>query len=165
MVDPDDPAPASGAGKMLITIDPPQHVRLRRLVNQGFTPRRVAQLEPHVRVLTERILDAVAPRGGCDLVTDIAARLPLRRDLYTGGCPAPADWDLMFMLTNRVLGADDPEYQTVAGDSLPETAQSGPTGNLRPTSRSSLPPAPPSATGRSAQCADSGGTGRGSAHR
>jgi cholest-4-en-3-one 26-monooxygenase len=121
--DPDNLTPAAGAGKMLITMDPPQHVRLRRLVNKGFTPRRVAQLEPHVRVLTERILDAVAPRGGCDLVTDIAARLPLGVICTLVGVP-PADWDLMFMLTNRVLGADDPEYQTVAGDSR-ETANQG----------------------------------------
>ena len=41
MVDPANPTPASGAGKMLITIDPPYHVRLRRLVNKGFTPRMV----------------------------------------------------------------------------------------------------------------------------
>ena len=62
MADPDHPTPASGAGKMLITMDPPHHVRLRRLVNRGFTPRMVAQLEP---------------RGACDFVTDIAALLPL----------------------------------------------------------------------------------------
>ena len=64
MVDPEHPTPASGAGKMLITMDPPHHVRLRRLVNKGFTPRMVAHLEPRVREITHRIIDEVAPRGG-----------------------------------------------------------------------------------------------------
>jgi cytochrome P450 len=123
MVDPDDPTPASGAGKMLITIDPPQHVRLRRLVNKGFTPRMVAQIEPHVRAITHHIIDEVAPRGACDFVTDIAAQLPLAVICAMMGVPRE-DWGLMFTLTNRVLGAEDPEYQTVAGDGR-ETANQG----------------------------------------
>ena len=123
MVDPDNPTPASGAGKMLITIDPPQHGRLRRLVNKGFTPRMVAQLEPSVRAITTRILDEVAPRGACDFVTDIAALLPLGVICALMGVPRE-DWGLMFTLTNRVLGAEDPEYQTVAGDGR-ETADQG----------------------------------------
>ena len=123
MVDPDDPAPASGAGKMLITIDPPHHVRLRRLVNKAFTPRMVAQLESSVRAITHRILDAVAPRGACDFVTDIAAPLPLGVIGTMIGVPRE-DWGLMFTLTNRVLGSEDPEYQTVARDGR-ETAEQG----------------------------------------
>jgi cytochrome P450 len=123
MVDPENPTPASGAGKMLITIDPPQHVRLRRLVNKGFTPRMVAQLEPSVREITNRIIDEVAPRGGCDFVTAIAALLPLGVICAMMGVPRE-DWGLLFALTNRVLGSDDPEYQTVAGDGR-ETANQG----------------------------------------
>jgi cytochrome P450 len=123
MVDPDNPTPASGAGKMLITIDPPQHGRLRRLVNKGFTPRMVAQLEPSVRAITTSILDEVAPRGACDFVTDIAALLPLGVICALMGVPRE-DWGLMFTLTNRVLGAEDPEYQTIAGDAR-ETANQG----------------------------------------
>ena len=123
MVDPDNPTPASGAGKMLITIDPPQHGRLRRLVNKGFTPRMVAQLEPSVRAITTSILDEVAPRGECDFVTDIAALLPLGVICALMGVPRE-DWGLMFTLTNRVLGAEDPEYQTIAGDAR-ETANQG----------------------------------------
>lgn len=122
-VDPVNPTPAAGAGKMLITIDPPQHVRLRRLVNKGFTPRMVAQLEPDVRTITNGIVDEVAPRGQCDFVTDVAALLPLGVICTMLGVPRD-DWELMFMLTNRVLGADDPEYQTTEGDGR-ETANQG----------------------------------------
>jgi cholest-4-en-3-one 26-monooxygenase len=122
-VDPVNPTPAAGAGKMLITIDPPQHVRLRRLVNKGFTPRMVAQFEPEVRAITNGIIDAVGPRGGCDFVTDIAALLPLAVICSMLGIERD-DWELMFTLTNRVLGADDPEYQTTEGDGR-ETANQG----------------------------------------
>ena len=123
MTDPENATPASGLGKMLITMDPPRHVRLRRLVNKGFTPRMVAQLEPHVRGIVTEILDAVAPTGACDFVTDIAARLPVAVICEMMGVPRE-DWNQMFELTNRVLGADDPEYQTAGADAV-ETALQG----------------------------------------
>jgi cytochrome P450 len=113
--DPDNPQPASGLNKMLITIDPPRHVRLRRLVNKGFTPRMVATMEPHVRAITTAIIDDVADKGSADFVVDIAAKLPVAVICSMMGVDR-ADWNLMFDLTNQVLGADDPEYQTAEGD-------------------------------------------------
>jgi len=62
---------------MLLTTDPPDHTNLRRLVSRAFTPRRVADLEPEVRMLAKEFLgDLVAKRTG-DLVADYAARLPM----------------------------------------------------------------------------------------
>jgi len=107
----DQPDPEAGHGTMMITTDPPRHVRLRRLVNKGFTPRMVATLEPHVRDIVTRIIDEIAGLGECDFVTDVASLLPLAVICDMMGVPQP-DWPLMFDLTNRVLGADDPEYQT-----------------------------------------------------
>ena len=123
MVDPENPTPSSGLGKMLITMDPPRHVRLRRLVNKGFTPRAVGLLEPHVRGIVTEIIDAVAPSGACDFVTDIAAKLPVAVICEMMGVPRE-DWQKMFDLTNRVLGADDPEYQEEGADAV-ETANQG----------------------------------------
>lgn len=100
-----------GFGKMLITTDPPRHVRLRRLVNKGFTPRAVNAMEPHIRDIVTRILDDIEKRGDCDFVTDVAALLPLAVICEMMGCPR-SDWNLMFELTNKVLGGGDPEYQT-----------------------------------------------------
>ncbi len=117
---PDDPATLIGAGKMMIITDPPRHVRLRRLVNKGFTPRATALLEPSVREITTKIIDDVAPRGACDFVTDVAALLPLAVICSMMGIPQ-SDWPMMFELTNQGLGSEDPEYQTVPG-SGPETA-------------------------------------------
>src|SRR4029453_13327346 len=122
-VAPTHPPPAPGAGKMLITMDPPHHVRLRRLVNKGLTPRMVAHLDPRGRAIPPPSIAAVPPRGGGDFVADIAAPLPLGVICAMMGVPSE-DWELMFTLTNRVLGADDPEYQTVAGDAQ-ETANQG----------------------------------------
>ncbi|MBI2761047.1 MAG: cytochrome P450 [Chloroflexi bacterium] len=102
-------------GRMMIMTDPPRHVRMRRLVNKGFTPRMVAQMEPHVRTITTSIIDEIAAKGSCDFVTEVAARLPLAVICGMMGVPRQ-DWDLMFSLTNRTLGPDDPEYQTTPGD-------------------------------------------------
>jgi cytochrome P450 len=118
---PADPSTLVGAGKMMIITDPPRHVRLRRLVNKGFTPRATALLEPSVREITNQIIDDVAPRGSCDFVTDVAALLPLAVICSMMGIPQ-SDWPMMFELTNQGLGSEDPEYQTVPG-SGPETAK------------------------------------------
>ena len=61
----------------LIDEDEPRHGQLRGLVNRGFTPRMVAKLEEVFRQLTREAIDAVAHKGECDFVEDIAVPLPL----------------------------------------------------------------------------------------
>jgi cytochrome P450 family 142 subfamily A polypeptide 1 len=61
----------------MINLDPPEHTRRRRIVGNGFTPRRVADHEPYLRKKVGELLDAVADRGRCDLVADIATPLPM----------------------------------------------------------------------------------------
>lgn len=65
------------ATPMLIDQDDPIHAQRRKLVSRGFTPRRVREQEAAVRRACDQILDAVCERGECDLVTDIAAWLPM----------------------------------------------------------------------------------------
>lgn len=62
---------------MMIDMDDPEHVRRRKLVNRGFTPRRVRDREAEVRAACDQIIDRVCERGEADFVTDIAAWLPL----------------------------------------------------------------------------------------
>jgi cytochrome P450 len=62
---------------MLLTTDPPEQTRLRRLVSRAFTPRRVAQLEQPIRALSTTYLDALADRAVIDLIGDYAALLPM----------------------------------------------------------------------------------------
>jgi cytochrome P450 len=101
----------AGVRGMMITTDPPDHVRLRRLVSRGFTPRAVLAMEDHIRAITRDVLDGVSGRDECDFVTDIAAQLPLAVICGMMGVEKQ-DWPMMFELTNRILGAGDPEYQT-----------------------------------------------------
>jgi cytochrome P450 family 142 subfamily A polypeptide 1 len=62
---------------MMISMDRPEHMTRRSLVNRGFTPRRVTELEPRVREICNKILDDVADKDEFDFVGDVAARLPL----------------------------------------------------------------------------------------
>lgn len=61
---------------VLIFMDPPRHTQLRSLVNRAFTRRRVADLEPSVRVVARELVDGFVEAGGGDLVEDIARPLP-----------------------------------------------------------------------------------------
>ncbi len=99
----------------LVNMDPPQHVKYRQLVRRGFTPRQIAALEPHVRELTRKIVDRIAHKGECDFVTDVAAELPLQVILEMMGVPVE-DRHLIFDLSNRLIGFDDPEFQTSIED-------------------------------------------------
>jgi cytochrome P450 family 142 subfamily A polypeptide 1 len=69
--------PNQPALPMMIDMDDPAHLQRRKLVNKGFTPRRVRDSEPLVRQACTEILDAVIDRGQCDLVNDVAAHLPM----------------------------------------------------------------------------------------
>jgi cytochrome P450 family 142 subfamily A polypeptide 1 len=69
--------PDSGPVAMMIDMDDPDHVKRRKLVNKGFTPKRVAASEPAVRRACDEIIDAVAEKGECDFVMDMAAWLPM----------------------------------------------------------------------------------------
>ncbi len=61
----------------LISSDSTLHDRLRSVVNRGFTPRRIAELEPRVRKIAEEAVDAVAFKGEMDLVADLAIPVPV----------------------------------------------------------------------------------------
>jgi len=74
--------PAVAGDMSIITLDGDEHVRQRRLINKGFTPRRVRELIPHVRQLTNEIVDqmeakAVADGADVDFVSDFAIHIPL----------------------------------------------------------------------------------------
>ena len=61
----------------MLFLDPPDHTRLRSLVNQAFTPRVVDALEPHVRTVMHELLDAVDDPAGFDLMRAVAGPLPV----------------------------------------------------------------------------------------
>jgi cholest-4-en-3-one 26-monooxygenase len=69
--------PDNGPLPMMIDMDDPAHLRRRKLVNKGFTPRRVRESEDRIRLVCDSIIDAVCERGACDLVREVAAPLPM----------------------------------------------------------------------------------------
>ncbi|HNI34682.1 MAG TPA: cytochrome P450 [Microthrixaceae bacterium] len=96
-------------GQMMLMTDPPKHTRYRLLVNKGFTPRMIGLIEEHLRYRAELIVDSIIERGECDFVLDVAAELPLQAIAEIMGVPE-ADRHMIFDWTNRMIGADDPEY-------------------------------------------------------
>lgn len=105
-----DDNPMEQAG-MLTSMDPPRHTRYRALVNRGFTPRRIAGLEPRVRELARRIVDDIAEAGTCDFVPQVSAELPLQVIAELVGIPVE-DRDRIFAWSNAIgsMGVEDPEY-------------------------------------------------------
>jgi cholest-4-en-3-one 26-monooxygenase len=97
------------AFKTIIDTDPPDHVRLRRIVNRGFTPRAVARVEEHYRQVTAEIVDRALDAGTIDFVVDVAAELPLVAIAEHLGVPIEDRHQLMHW-TNRMVGRTDPEY-------------------------------------------------------
>jgi len=67
----------SSAVLSMLGMDPPRHDRIRALVAKGFTPRRVAALEPNIRALSVRYLARMREAGRCDFIADFAGRIPM----------------------------------------------------------------------------------------
>ncbi len=83
---PDDPRAGLPAADLL-TMDPPDHTRLRRLVSGAFTPRVVAGLEPWIRDVTDRLLTATDGSAGFDLIDALAFPLPIAVICHLLGVP------------------------------------------------------------------------------
>ncbi len=98
----------AGAFPIMLMMDPPKHVKFRRLVQRSFTPRYVEGLEPHIRERARRIVDGVVEKGECEFVTEVAADLPLQVICEMMGVPEE-DRAEIFEITNRMIGFDDPE--------------------------------------------------------
>jgi cytochrome P450 len=98
----DDQSEASG---LLISLDAPEHVKLRKLVNRGFTPRRVADLTERIRARVDAIFDELRGRRSCDLVSDVALWLPLHVIADLIGVPE-ADRRKVFEWTETTFGFD-----------------------------------------------------------
>jgi cytochrome P450 len=76
-----DSTMANPLGASMISSDPPRHRQLRSLVNQAFTPRTVARLEPRITAIVQELLDGITPRGSdeetIDLIEALAYPLPV----------------------------------------------------------------------------------------
>ena len=109
-LDPAASGPHAHRTMSFLAMDPPMHGRMRGLVSRGFTPRRVAELEPRIRELTRQHLDVALEQRGFDMIGDLAGKLPMDVISELIGVPA-ADRDevrrLSDLLVHREEGVDD----------------------------------------------------------
>lgn len=91
---------------VMLNMDPPQHTDYRGLVNTVFTARRVADMEPHVREIAGRLLDAAVEKGEFDLVQDAAVPLPTQVIAEMLGVPEE-DREQLLDWTDSAAGFDD----------------------------------------------------------
>ena len=101
----------------LINMDPPDHLKYRRLVRNAFTPRQVDSYEPRFREVARDILSKAVEGGRCEFVADIASELPLIAICELMGVPLDKRQRL-FELTNIMMGMDDPELTTTEEDGM-----------------------------------------------
>jgi cytochrome P450 len=94
----------------LIFTDPPRHRQLRKLINTGFTKRRVAILEPKVREIVYRLLEEVQPGDTLEFAEGMAAPLPTRMIAELLGAP-PDDWEQFRRWSDACTGNADPEIE------------------------------------------------------
>ena len=100
---------ALAARKTMMEMDPPEHTRLRRLVQGGFTRRMVASYEDAIRALAAELLDEVLPKGAFDFTVDVARQLPLRMLGRLLGAPEE-DYDWLVAHGDAMIGNSDPEF-------------------------------------------------------
>jgi cytochrome P450 len=102
------PAIKSKMGWML-NQDPPDHTRLRSLVNRAFTPAMVARLRPHIQKIADSLIDGFAAQGSCDLVADYAFQLPVTVIAEMLGIPA-ADRERFKAWSHAMTEALEPSF-------------------------------------------------------
>ena len=91
----------------MLALDPPDHTRLRRLVNRAFTPRRVAKMEDYIRATAHRLLDEVEAADEFDLMKAFAVPLPTIVIAKMIGVPE-TDLDRFKVWSDRLARALEP---------------------------------------------------------
>lgn len=97
------------AGRTMLFIDPPEHTRLRNLVNKAFTARRIEGLRPHIREIVSGLLDDIEASGRdtFDLVDEVAYPLPVTVICEMLGVPSQ-DWDQFHRWSSALVVTLDP---------------------------------------------------------
>jgi cholest-4-en-3-one 26-monooxygenase len=102
---------------LLINMDPPDHVKYRRIVRNAFTPKVVDSYDQRFREIAKGIIDRVITKGRCEFVAEVAAELPLIAICELMGIPIE-DRHEFFVWTNTMIGSDDPELAVSREESM-----------------------------------------------
>lgn len=103
--------------KQLLSLDPPEHTANRRLVNRGFTPKAIGELEADVRGHAAALLDAHCDGEAFDFTVEVAMPLPMQVIGDLLGVDRSRHLDLLHW-SNEAVGNTDPEYDAGPGSQL-----------------------------------------------
>jgi len=108
------------ARRTVVFLDPPDHDRLRALVNRAFSPRQVAKVRPITERIAEKLATDAAERGQVDFYEAFAQRLPLQvicevLGIASVDCEEVGRWTAAL---NLVAGLLNPEQQRAADEAL-----------------------------------------------
>jgi cholest-4-en-3-one 26-monooxygenase len=106
----------------LLQMDPPKHNRYRRLVSAGFTPRMISKLADSIATRARTIVESVDGRDEIEFSLDIAAELPMQAICEMIGIP-DEDRHRATALANRLVGAQDPDFQSSEEDAQLASAE------------------------------------------
>jgi cytochrome P450 len=109
----------------MLSVDPPDHTRLRRLVSKAFTPRVIEELRPHIQALVDAALDSAAAQSGpADLIAELAFPLPFAVISQMLGLPDDRrnevrGWSHAVVKTlDPILSQEDIDNATIGGEQL-----------------------------------------------
>lgn len=88
--------------RIILSLEGEEHTRVRRLVAKAFTPRSVERLRPMMREYLTARVDAVGPRGSCEVMADLAESFPIAVICELVGAPR-ADWPLFSAWAEQVF--------------------------------------------------------------
>lgn len=108
------------AGKMMAVTDPPRHSFFRKLHNESFSPKVVAQMKSRVHSFICELLDQAVEGEAFDFFDEIAAKVPISVTCDLLGIPRE-DWDHVADLCVSSLSAEDPEFWK--GNSIRDTIE------------------------------------------
>ena len=113
-----------------LNVDPPLHVRYRKLLDPYFAPRKMATLQPAVQAHTNALIDAFIDRGSCDFSTELAVPLPCSTFLSLLGLPldeldALVRWKDIMIRPEHVVADRDAAMQLQAETAMEIYARFG----------------------------------------
>jgi cytochrome P450 len=107
------PRIGAAVSRHMLSADPPDHTRLRRLVSGAFTARRIEALRPRIEEITDDLLDAMSGREQLDLIDAFAFPLPIQVICELLGVPA-ADRDSFRAWSNAIVSGSGAREQLPA---------------------------------------------------
>lgn len=108
---------------MLLDMNPPDHTRLRKLANRGFTPRLIRAMETHVQTITRELLAAIRKEEKCNLVDAVFSPLPLIAIAEMLGVEPERRADFKRWSDETVKGSSQPTDEAVRAQILQTTAE------------------------------------------